>query len=211
MCDIVCSTFMSLLVFYVTCNDISATIFQSYMWRHIYLPSGSQRHRLFVGFFNVPVRHRHGPTLFIRWFRHRPIKSPFTTRWGYGGRILDLNPRPAQRHMQGYIFFSYICDRCAGDWRSRTYGRAPNTIDISLGSFTCPSKHQFNGYSERPSHINRLLRRAWRNGGPPKKATWQHKNATINFDYATIADRLWTVRWGNDRHPSDVIKPVYGV
>ena len=24
---------------------------------------------------------------------HRPIKSPFTTRWGYGGRILDLNPR----------------------------------------------------------------------------------------------------------------------
>ena len=22
-----------------------------------------------------------------------PLKSPFTTRWGYGGRILDLNPR----------------------------------------------------------------------------------------------------------------------
>ena len=25
---------------------------------------------------------------------HRPIKSPFTTRLGYGGRILDLTPTP---------------------------------------------------------------------------------------------------------------------
>ena len=24
---------------------------------------------------------------------HRPNKSPYTTRWGYGGRILDLTPR----------------------------------------------------------------------------------------------------------------------
>ena len=123
------------------------TIFQSYMWRHrctgglkkkFYLRLGSQRHRHFAGFFNVPVLHRHGTTLFIRWFRHTapfsrllqhagdtedvyptctpgveskrylihvlrrisdygyitvPLYSPFTTRWGYGGRTLDLNPR----------------------------------------------------------------------------------------------------------------------
>ena len=54
-----------------------ATIFQSYMWRHIdmqgglkklYLRSGSQRHRHFVGFFNVPVLHLQGTNLFIRLF-----------------------------------------------------------------------------------------------------------------------------------------------
>ena len=28
-----------------------------------------------------------------------------------------------------------------------------------------------------------------------QKATWQHKNATKNFDYTTIADRLRTVSW----------------
>ena len=41
-------------------------------------------------------------------------------------------------------------------------------------------------------------------------ATLQHKNATKNFDYKTIADRLRTVSWSNKIHPkTDVIKPVY--
>ena len=44
------------------------------MWRHkcagglkkkLYLRSWSQRHRHFTGFFNVPVLHRHGTTLFM--------------------------------------------------------------------------------------------------------------------------------------------------
>ena len=36
-----------------------------------------------------------------------------------------------------------------------------------------------------------------------QKASWQHKNATKNFDYTTIADRLRTVSWGirNIYHP----------
>ena len=34
---------------------------------------GSQRHRHFAGFFNVPVIHRHVTNLFIRWFRHPPF------------------------------------------------------------------------------------------------------------------------------------------
>ena len=37
------------------------------------------------------------------------------------------------------------------------------------------------------------------------------KNATKNFDYTTIADRLRTVSWGNDSHPAGVVKPVYGI
>ena len=60
------------------CFTSHATLFQSYMWRHrcagglkkLYLRSVSHRHRHFAGLFNVPVLHRHGTTLFIRWFRH---------------------------------------------------------------------------------------------------------------------------------------------
>ena len=44
-----------------------------------------------------------------------------------------------------------------------------------------------------------------------QKAKWQHKNATKYFDYTTIADRLRTVSWDNDSHPTDVVKPVYGI
>ena len=42
-------------------------------------------------------------------------------------------------------YFSYICDGTdvQADWRrSCTYTQAPNAIDISQGSLTCPSKHQ---------------------------------------------------------------------
>ena len=42
-----------------------------------------------------------------------------------------------------------------------------------------------------------------------KEATWQHKNATKNFDNTTIADRLRTVSWRNSRHPTEFVKPVY--
>ena len=44
-----------------------------------------------------------------------------------------------------------------------------------------------------------------------QKATWKHQNATKNFDYTTIADRLRTVSWGNDSHPTGVVKPVYWI
>ena len=42
-----------------------------------------------------------------------------------------------------------------------------------------------------------------------QKATWQHKNATKNFDYTMIADRLRTVSWSNNSYPTSVVKPVY--
>ena len=43
----------------------------------------------------------------------------------------------------------------------------------------------------------------------------QKRNVTTqkrhqNFDYTTIADRLRTVSWGNDIHPTGVIKTVTG-
>ena len=57
-------------------------------------------------------------------------------------------------HMQWY--FSHICDGTdvQADWRSRTYDRAPNAIDISQGSLTWPSYadtgHPF--YTVIPTH-----------------------------------------------------------
>ena len=33
----------------------------------------------------------------------------------------------------------------------------------------------------------------------------QHKNTTKNFDYTTIADRLRTVSWSNNIHPTGVV------
>ena len=44
-----------------------------------------------------------------------------------------------------------------------------------------------------------------------KKQRDNTKNATKNFDYTTIADRLRTVSWGNNSHPAGVVKPVYGI
>ena len=44
-----------------------------------------------------------------------------------------------------------------------------------------------------------------------QNATWQHKNATKNFDYTTIADRFRTVSWSNDSHPTGIVKPVYEI
>ena len=44
--------------------------------KKLYLRSASQRHRHFVGFFNVPVLHRHGANLFIRLFRETALFLP---------------------------------------------------------------------------------------------------------------------------------------
>ena len=37
--------------------------------KKLHLRSGSERHRHFIGFFKMPVLHRHRATLFIRLFR----------------------------------------------------------------------------------------------------------------------------------------------
>ena len=43
-----------------------------------------------------------------------------------------------------------------------------------------------------------------------KKVIWL-KNATKNFDYTTIADRLRTISWSYDSYRNGVVKPVYGI
>ena len=82
---------LSLLVFYVTCNDISVKMWchrcEGGLKKNLYLRSGSQRHRHFVGFFNVPVPSRHGTTLFIRWFRHT---APFSRLLRHAGDTEDV-------------------------------------------------------------------------------------------------------------------------
>ena len=63
---------LSLLVFYVTRNDISVIYVTAQMCRRTEDGRpGFQRHRHFARFSNVPVLHRHGTTLFIRRFRQK--------------------------------------------------------------------------------------------------------------------------------------------
>ena len=38
---------------------------------------------------------------------------------------------------------------------------------------------------------------------PKKIAKWQHKNATSNFDYTLILDRLRTVSWSDESYSTD--------
>ena len=42
-----------------------------------------------------------------------------------------------------------------------------------------------------------------------KKQCDNIKNATKNFDYTTIADRLRTVSWSNNSYLPSMVKPVY--
>ena len=42
------------------------------------------------------------------------------------------------------------------------------------------------------------------------KTNGHHTTATQNVDYTTIAGRLRTVSWSDNRHLTGVVKPVYG-
>ena len=90
-------------LFNATINDISVIYVTAHrcagrLKKKLDLRSGSQRHRHFVGFFNVPVQTpTRGHPFYTVIPRNRPIKSPFTTRWGYGGHILDSTPGPHGR------------------------------------------------------------------------------------------------------------------
>ena len=91
------------LLFNVTINNISVIHVTAHTccWcsggrkkKYLDLRSGSQRHRHFVGFFNVPVQAPIRDHPFYTVIpTHRPNESSFTTCWGYGGHILDLIPR----------------------------------------------------------------------------------------------------------------------
>ena len=94
----------SIWVSEIGCLTSHWTIFQLYMWRHIDVQADWRRSWTYgrapnaidisQGSLTCPSKHRHGTTLFIRWFRHTaPISRLLRSRWGYGGHILNLNPR----------------------------------------------------------------------------------------------------------------------
>ena len=86
-------------LFNVKINDISVIYVTAHrcaggLKKKLDLRSGSQRHRHFVGIFNVPVQAPTRDHPFIRWFRHTaPISRLLRSRWGHGGDILDLTHR----------------------------------------------------------------------------------------------------------------------
>ena len=180
------------------CFTSHATVFQSYMWRHrcagglkkLYLRSGSQSHRHFVGFLNVSVLHRHGATLFIRLFRrNHPIQSPLTTRClGIRRTYSHLNPPPPRGLLYTsiqYLFPKYYHKilnniRCCvreivSDISVTGAGGLKKSLHLQSGSHRhrhfigffnasvkAPTRDQpFYSYSKKPSYFSRLLRRAW--------------------------------------------------
>ena len=74
----------------------------------------------------------------------------------------------------------------------------------------CFTKTRLVLYTEKKEEI-------WRSSmtktlRPTEKCKQQRdniKNATKNFDYTTIANRLRTVSWSNSSHSTGVVKPVY--
>ena len=54
---------------------------------------------------------------------------------------------------------------------------------------------------------SRLIRLGW--CLTPYQRLGLYNGAFSYFEYTTIADRLRTVSWGNDSHPTGVVIPVY--
>ena len=83
-------------LFNVTINDISVIYVTAHrcaggLKKKMDLRSGSQRHRHFVGFFNMPVQ---APTRFFKVIpTHRPISRHFYDTLGIRRTHSRLNPR----------------------------------------------------------------------------------------------------------------------
>ena len=84
-------------MFYVTCNDISVIYATAQICRRTeeVVPTvGLLTPKTFRRFL---LSARPTPTQDYPFYTviptQRPIQSPFTTRWGYTGRILDLKPK----------------------------------------------------------------------------------------------------------------------
>ena len=96
---------VSVLVFYVTCNDISVIYVTAQMCRRTeeeVVPTVGVQTQLrhFVGFFNVPVLHRHGIPFLYGYSEKPPHFVAFYDTLGYGGCILVLNlPASAKGHI----------------------------------------------------------------------------------------------------------------
>ena len=105
-------------MFYVTCNDISVIYVTaqicSGLKKKLYLRAGSQRNLHFVGFFNVPVLHRHGQARI----------------WGGGGR------RGVRNHPPPLEFSKYTSQRTIFSVLSGVFLHA-YFKNFRLASFAC--------------------------------------------------------------------------
>ena len=75
----------------------------------MYLRSGSQRHRHFAGFFNVPVLHRHGTTLLYGDSDTPPHLVAFYDTLGIRRTYLDLNPGVLTGGIPLYVLKMSVC------------------------------------------------------------------------------------------------------
>ena len=106
-------------------------------------------------------------------------------------------------------------------------GRISNDIRVELsgkvqGKYISSEKAQDHTVSIPCSQTENawtIIRRKRKrsDSAPWQKPLHQQKNPKSNvttqkrlknFDYTTTADRLWTVSWSNDNHPTGVFKPV---
>ena len=79
---------------------------------------GSQCHRHFVGFFNMPSKHWHGATEKLPHFSETaPFQSPFTTRMGIERTYsrLKLQRSPRRKNNQSILSI--------GDWKINSASR----------------------------------------------------------------------------------------
>ena len=109
------------------------------------------------------------------------------------------------RYMQRY--FSHICDgaNVQADWRrSCTYGRAPNAIDISQGSLTCPSYTDTGppflyGDSDTPPHLVAFydtlgIRRTYSRLKPLASSRGNRLTKTSKMSHIPKDDDIWWSR-----------------
>ena len=91
----------------------------------------------------------------------------------------------------------------------RTYSET----NIFFIIYNCPLVPfaMWNWHREKGRDLTQSYYKSPCNHRKVQNATWQHKNATKNFDYTTIAVRLSTVSWRSNSHPTGVVKSVYGI
>ena len=102
---------------------------------------------------------------------HRPINSPFTTRLGYGGRILDLNPPPPGVLTGGGgggvgAWTGTIKNPTKCLWQIRFRDYWITLLQPFAGFFNVPVLHRhgttlFIRWFRHTAPFSRLLRHAW--------------------------------------------------
>ena len=66
------------------------------------------------------------------WLYNGALLSPFTTRWGYGGRILDINPR--RPHGEGSWWLRARVDRVVFRVQHSTLASICSRREVEFGS-----------------------------------------------------------------------------